>query len=62
MVLKMADQNPKKRRGIPPAGNFETSKVFATNFEEERVKGNREKTGILKAARLLKLKDEQALK
>jgi hypothetical protein len=56
----MSDQQPKNALRPTPRGDFETVKLAATNLEEKRISGDREKTKMLKAARLLKVENEKS--
>ncbi|WP_311272919.1 MULTISPECIES: hypothetical protein [unclassified Rhizobium] len=58
MVLRMTDQDSNKTKRPPAKNDFDTLKLIATGLEEKRVSGDREKTKLLKAARLKKIEDE----
>ncbi|XUY29710.1 hypothetical protein RMR21_022225 [Agrobacterium sp. rho-8.1] len=53
----MTDQETPKAKRTPSAKDFDTVKLVVTEMEEKRMSGNREKTKILKAARLQKVQN-----
>lgn len=54
----MTDPAPHNATRPSVKGDFDTIKLAATNLEEKRISGNREKTEKLKAARLMKTESE----
>ncbi|WP_156462769.1 hypothetical protein [Rhizobium sp. Leaf262] len=54
----MTDPEPTKAKRPSSARDFDTVKLVATELEQKRITGNREKSKILKAARLHKLENQ----
>lgn len=56
--MRMTEQDPNKPKRPPSKNDFETVKLVATGIEEKRVRDDKEKTKILKAARLKEIESE----
>jgi hypothetical protein len=52
MVQKLTDQDLNKPKRTQSKPDFDTLKLTVTNLEEKRMRGDREKTKLLKAARI----------
>ncbi|KIP97617.1 hypothetical protein RU07_23675 [Agrobacterium tumefaciens] len=52
MVQKLTDQDLSKPKRTQSKPDFDTLKLTVTNLEEKRMRGDREKTKLLKAARI----------
>ena len=52
MVQKLTDQDLNKTKRVQSKPDFDTLKLTVTSLEEKRVRGDREKTILLRAARI----------
>lgn len=58
MAIRMTERDPNKPKRPSSMGDFDTVKLIATGLEEKRVRDDKDKTKILKAARLKKIESE----
>lgn len=52
MVQILTDEDPNKPKRTQSKPDFDSLKLTVTNLEEKRVRGDRDKSQLLKAARL----------